>query len=43
MPDYEYLRELFANVMRKNNYVDDGVYDWNTLHPEELTLIISTG
>jgi len=42
-PDYDYLRRLFANVMRKNNDVDDGVYDWSTLHPEELTLIISTG
>jgi hypothetical protein len=41
------LRELFAKVMRDNNEVDDGVFDWNTLHlepePEELTLVISTG
>jgi hypothetical protein len=31
-PDYEFLRELFAKVMKNNNDVDDGVYDWNLLH-----------
>jgi hypothetical protein len=30
-PDYDFLRELFAKVMKNNNDVDDGVYDWNTL------------
>jgi hypothetical protein len=29
--------------MQDNNYVDDGVYDWNPAPPEEFTLIISTG
>jgi casein kinase 1 len=42
-PDYGYLRELFAKVMRSKGYVDDGVYDWNTFYPQELTLVISTG
>jgi casein kinase 1 len=42
-PDYDFLCELFANVMMKNNYVYDGAYDWNTAPPEEVTLIISTG
>jgi hypothetical protein len=33
--------------MKDNNYIDDGVYDWNpsphASHPKEITLIISTG
>lgn len=31
-PDYDFLRELFAKVMKNNNDVDDGVYDWNLLN-----------
>ena len=31
-PDYEFLRELFAKVMKNNHDVDDGVYDWNALN-----------
>lgn len=31
-PDYEFLRELFAKVMKSNNDVDDGVFDWNLLN-----------
>jgi casein kinase 1 len=31
-PDYDFLRELFAKVMKNNNDVDDGVYDWNVLN-----------
>ena len=31
-PDYDFLRELFAKVMKNNNDVDDGVYDWNSLN-----------
>jgi hypothetical protein len=31
-PDYEFLRELFTKVMKSNNDVDDGVFDWNLLH-----------
>ncbi|KAK7467250.1 Palmitoylated plasma membrane-bound casein kinase [Stygiomarasmius scandens] len=31
-PDYEFLRELFAKVMKNNNDVDDGVFDWNLLN-----------
>jgi len=31
-PDYDFLRELFAKVMKNNHDVDDGVYDWNALN-----------
>ncbi|CAO3595615.1 unnamed protein product [Absidia cylindrospora] len=31
-PDYEFLRELFNKVLRNNNQVDDGVYDWCLLN-----------
>ncbi|KAJ7581221.1 kinase-like protein [Mycena floridula] len=31
-PDYEFLRELFSKVMKSNNDVDDGVFDWNLLN-----------
>jgi hypothetical protein len=45
-PDYDFLRELFAKVMKNNNDVDDGVYDWNvlngsSLNPPSLTCIDS--
>ena len=35
-PDYDFLRELFAKVMKNNNDVDDGVYDWNLLNGTSL-------
>ncbi|KAK7054754.1 Palmitoylated plasma membrane-bound casein kinase [Paramarasmius palmivorus] len=31
-PDYDFLRELFAKVMKNNGDVDDGVFDWNLLN-----------
>ncbi|KAK1236013.1 Palmitoylated plasma membrane-bound casein kinase [Marasmius sp. AFHP31] len=31
-PDYEFLRELFAKVMKNNGDLDDGVFDWNLLN-----------
>jgi len=31
-PDYDFLRELFAKVMKNNNDMDDGVFDWNLLN-----------
>ena len=31
-PDYNFLRELFAIVMKNNGDIDDQVYDWNVLH-----------
>lgn len=31
-PDYDFLRELFSKVMKNNNDVDDGVFDWNLLN-----------
>lgn len=31
-PDYDFLRELFTKVMKNNNDVDDGVFDWNILN-----------
>lgn len=33
-PDYDFLRELFAKVMKNNNDLDDGVFDWNMLNGE---------
>lgn len=27
-PDYSYLRSLFRKALERNNYVDDGVFDW---------------
>ncbi|KAF9227647.1 CK1/CK1/CK1-G protein kinase [Gyrodon lividus] len=31
-PDYDFLRELFAKIMKNNNEIDDGVFDWNLLN-----------
>ena len=31
-PDYDFLRELFAKVLKNNGDVEDGVYDWNLLN-----------
>ncbi|KAJ7905649.1 CK1/CK1/CK1-G protein kinase [Mycena olivaceomarginata] len=31
-PDYDFLRELFTKVMKNNNDLDDGVFDWNLLN-----------
>jgi len=31
-PDYDFLRELFAKVMKNNNDIDDGLFDWNLLN-----------
>ncbi|KAH7912238.1 kinase-like protein [Hygrophoropsis aurantiaca] len=31
-PDYDFLRELFAKIMKNNGDVDDGVFDWNLLN-----------
>ena len=36
-PDYDFLRELFAKVMKNNGDVDDQVYDWNLLNGELLS------
>jgi hypothetical protein len=33
-PDYDFLRELFAKVLKNNNDVDDGVFDWSLLNSE---------
>ena len=30
-PDYEMLRKLFDNIMKKENYNYDYIYDWTTL------------
>ena len=35
-PDYDFLRELFAKVLKNNGDVEDGVYDWNLLNGKEL-------
>jgi casein kinase 1 len=31
-PDYDFLRELFAKVLKNNGDIDDQVYDWNLLY-----------
>jgi len=31
-PDYDFLRELFSKVMKSNNDIDDGIFDWNLLN-----------
>ena len=31
-PDYEFLRELFAKVMKTNGDVEDGMFDWVMLN-----------
>ena len=35
-PDYDFLRELFAKVMKNNGDIDDQVYDWNLLNGVSL-------
>lgn len=35
-PDYDFLRELFAKVLKNNGDVEDGVYDWNLLNGEQV-------
>jgi hypothetical protein len=35
-PDYDFLRELFAKILKNNGDVDDQVYDWNLLNGEWL-------
>jgi hypothetical protein len=31
-PDYDFLRELFAKVLKNNGDIEDGIYDWNLLN-----------
>ena len=31
-PDYDFLRELFAKVVKNHGEIDDEVYDWNLLN-----------
>lgn len=31
-PDYDFLRELFAKVMKSNGDIEDGVFDWKLLN-----------
>jgi len=31
-PDYDFLRELFAKVMKNNGDAEDGAFDWNLLN-----------
>jgi casein kinase 1 len=39
-PDYDFLRELFAKVMKNNGDVDDGVFDWNILNGMSMVLFL---
>jgi len=40
-PDYDFLRELFAKVMKNNGDIDDQVYDWNLLNGMHASLFPS--
>lgn len=31
-PDYDFLRDLFAKVLRQNGDADDGLFDWMLLN-----------
>lgn len=31
-PDYDFLRDLFAKVLRQNGDADDGLFDWLLLN-----------
>ncbi|KAM6500374.1 kinase-like protein [Amanita muscaria] len=31
-PDYDFLRELFAKVLKNNGDAEDGVFDWNLIN-----------
>lgn len=31
-PDYDFLRDLFAKVLRQNGDGDDGMFDWALLN-----------
>lgn len=33
-PDYDFLRELFAKVLKSSGELEDGVFDWNLLNGE---------
>lgn len=35
-PDYDFLRELFAKILKNNGDIDDQIYDWNLLNGEPL-------
>ncbi len=30
-PDYLFLKQMFMDVFKKNNYENDNVYDWNLI------------
>ena len=38
-PDYDFLRELFAKVMKNKSDIDDQVYDWNLLNGKPSYLV----
>ena len=41
-PDYDFLRELFAKVLKNNGDIEDGVYDWNLLNGESHAFVSRT-
>ena len=41
-PDYDFLRDLFAKVMKNNGDMDDGIFDWNLINGELYRVILET-
>lgn len=37
-PDYTYLKALFINIFKKNNYLYDNIFDWNIIAKKKKEL-----